>query len=89
MYSFSNILITLVAANCFQSRCLFNQCKITVLSVHQVTDLTLKRFSTDFTFWIKFEAMCAETSSSLGVVRLFLEIQDLLTTNPWFLIDIL
>ena len=36
---------------------------------------------------IKFKAMCAETSSNLRMVRFFLEIQDLLTTNPWFVTD--
>ena len=87
MYSFSNILPTLFAANYLQNPFLFNQCKTTVLSVHPVIDLILQRFNAAFTFSIKFEVMCAETSSNQGMVRVFLEIRGLLTTNTWFVSD--
>ena len=33
------------------------------------------------------EAMCAEISSSLGILRFFLEIRDLPTTKPMFVTD--
>ena len=79
MYSFSNTLVTLFATNCLESTCLFNQCKTTLLSVHRATDLILQRSNAAFTFSIKFEAMCAETSGKLGMVSFFLEIRDLIT----------
>ena len=87
MYFFSNILVTLFATSYLESPCLFNQCKTTVQSLHTVIDIILQLFNPAFTFFTKLEAMCAETLSSLGMVRFFLEIRDLLTTNPLFLTD--
>ena len=52
-----------------------------------MTDLILQRSSAAFTFSIKFEAMRAESSSNLRVVRFFSEIRDSVTTNPWFVTD--
>ena len=71
----------------FEIPCLFNQCRVTVLTARPLIGLILQRFNAAFTFSIKFEAVCAETSSNLGIVRLFLEIRDLLTINPWFVTD--
>ena len=52
-----------------------------------MTDLILQRSNAAFTFSIKFEAMCAEVSSNLRVVRFFSEIRDSVTTDPWFVTD--
>ena len=55
-----------------------------VLYAQPVIDLILQRFNAAFTPSIKFEAMFAETSPNLGMLRFFFEIRGLLTTNPWF-----
>lgn len=43
--------------------------------------------SIQFPISCRFEAVCADTSSNLGMMRVFLEIKNLLTANPWFVID--
>lgn len=58
----------------------------TVLSVHPTTNLMFSVFSADNTLNTKFESMCANTSSSLGIITSFLDIPDLLTNNPLFVI---
>ena len=51
-----------------------------------MTDLLLQHFNAAFIFSIKFEAMCAKTSSNLGKMRFFLEIEHLLTTNTFLVL---
>ena len=74
----SKILLTLFLTNWLLFSCPFNQHNTTLLSVHYVTDLTFWFFKADFTFDIKFHAICVETNSNLRIVRSLLEIRDLL-----------
>ena len=53
-----------------------------MLSVHVIADLMFSVFSVDNILDNKFELMCADTSSSLGMVISFLDIRDLQTNNP-------
>ena len=53
-------------------------------------DLILQRFNAAFAFSFKFKAMCVETSSTVEIVRFFLEIQTLqkqLTLDLLLMVD--
>ena len=57
-----------------------------VLFVHPTSDLMFSAVNADNTLNIKFEPICADTSSNLGVITSFLDIRVLLTNNFFLVI---